>query len=570
MSASDPVLRDNPAGPGHARRPASASRLFLLTALWPGLGHLAAGRRRWAVALGLPPLALLLVFVGVAAIAVLAGSTTSFAARFFDPAVLGALLALEAVLLLWRLAALGLVGSIASFRPALASSVAAVVAVVIVVVPQLWAANLTIDARDAAQTVFEASNTGGAWVPDETPPPVASNDPDFGIEASPSPSASAEATADTTASPSVAPSATPGVPRVNVLLIGMDSGVGRNTALTDTMIVASLDPVGKTVSMASIPRDMVDVPLPDGRTFRGKINSLVSYVRWHPGKFPGAKDGESVLTAALGGLLGIKIDLWAQVNLGGFVYLVDSVGGVNINVTSSFCDPGYNEYGVSGFGVSPGRYHMNGDQALAYARIRHAAGESDFTRAARQQEVIAGLRDRLVGGAFLDNPGAFLKSLGRTISTNVKPSFLADYIDIAARIQRKDVFRVVIGHPFVKGTYDSRGSIQEPNLKAIRNLAAGLFTPTGTRPKGFDTMPSAGSGSTKRASSSSNCGIKATPRPTAKPTVKPTAKPSASGSNGPTPTTGHTPAPTPKPTPTPEPPTPAPTPTEAPTPTPPA
>ena len=115
---------------------------------------------------------------------------------------------------------------------------------------------------------------------------------------------------------------------MNVLLIGIDSGVGRNTALTDTMIVASLDPVGKTVSMASIPRDMVDVPLPDGRTFRGKINSLVSYVRWHPGKFPGAKDGQSVLAAALGQLLDLKIDMWAQVNLPGFVDLVDAVGGI--------------------------------------------------------------------------------------------------------------------------------------------------------------------------------------------------------------------------------------------------
>jgi len=98
--------------------------------------------------------------------------------------------------------------------------------------------------------------------------------------------------------------------------------VGRNTALTDTMIVASLDPVGGTVSLVSIPRDMVDVPLPDGRKFKGKINSLVSYVRWHPGKFPGATDGQSVLAAAIGTLLEIRIDHWAQVNLGGFVALV--------------------------------------------------------------------------------------------------------------------------------------------------------------------------------------------------------------------------------------------------------
>jgi hypothetical protein len=71
--------------------------------------------------------------------------------------------------------------------------------------------------------------------------------------------------------PSASPSPTPGIPRQNVLIIGVDQGIGRNSFLTDTMIVVSLDPVGQMVSMISIPRDMVDVPLPDGRKFRSKI-----------------------------------------------------------------------------------------------------------------------------------------------------------------------------------------------------------------------------------------------------------------------------------------------------------
>ena len=561
MSDPRPTRRRDQARPGRRPGRAAAPRLLLLTAVFPGLGHQVAGRSRWAAVLGLPLLILMVVMGGVAVIAIAAGSATSFAARLFDPAVLGVLLALQLVVLAWRLMALGAVRAVTTFRPPLATLVAGLVAVAIVVGPQVWLAGLTLDARDAATAVLEPVDSGGAWVPEQTPPPVASDDPDFGIDPSPSPLASASASA----LPSASPTATPGVPRINVLLIGMDSGVGRNTALTDTMIVASLDPVGKTVSMASIPRDLVDVPLPDGRTFKGKINGLVSYVRWNPGKFPGAKNGQSVLAAALGGLLGLKIDMWAQVNLGGFVYLVDSVGGVTINVTNGFCDPNYDEYGIDGFGVSPGRYRMNGGQALAYARIRKAAGESDFTRAARQQEVIAALRDRMVKGAFLANPGAFLKSIGKTISTNIKPSFIADYIDVAADVGRKDVFRVVVKSPLVRSGYDSRGSIQLPDLKKIKAMAARLFTPTGTRPEGFDTMPSAGTGSTKRASSSTNCGIKATPRPKPRPT--PTARPSTPPSAGPTsaPTRAPTPEPTPPPTPTPEPPTPEP-PTPEPTP----
>jgi len=557
MSDPGPVRRRTQTRPGRRPGGVAAPRILLLTAIFPGLGHQAAGRSRWAAALGLPLLVLIVVMGSVAVTAIATGSATSFAARLFDPAVLSVLLALEVVVLAWRLMALGAVRAVTPFRPPFATLVAGLVAVALIVGPQVWLAGLTLDARDSAMAVLEPVDSGGAWVPEETPPPVASDDPDFGIETSPSPVASASGSA------SALPSESPGVPRVNVLLIGMDSGVGRNTALTDTMIVASLDPVAKTVSMASIPRDLVDVPLPDGRTFKGKINSLVSYVRWNPGKFPGASNGQAVLAAALGGLLGLKIDMWAQVNLGGFVYLVDSVGGVTINVQDGFCDPNYDEYGINGFGVSPGRYHMNGGQALAYARIRKAAGESDFTRAARQQEVIAALRDRVVKGAFLADPGAFLKSIGKTISTNIKPSFIADYIDVAAGVGRDDTFRVVVKSPLVRSGYDRRGSIQLPDLKKIKEMAARLFTPPGTRPEGFDTMPSAGTGGTKRASSSTNCGIKATPKPKPKPTPKPTPKPSAPPSAEPTTDPAATPTPEPTVPPTPEPtvpPTPEPTP----------
>ena len=72
--------------------------------------------------------------------------------------------------------------------------------------------------------------------------------------------------------------------------------------------------------MISIPRDMVDVPFADGRKFRGKINSLVSYARNHPRQFPGSNGkGFDVLMNALGTLLQEPIQYYATVNLGGFV-----------------------------------------------------------------------------------------------------------------------------------------------------------------------------------------------------------------------------------------------------------
>ena len=511
-------------GPPAGHRLTSPAILLVLAAVFPGLPHLLRGRRGWAALLALPVLVPLLA---VALLALVTGGT-SLAARLVDPAVLTALLGVEVLLLAWRLFAVGAVLVLAPVRRTAPTLVAAAVAVAIVAAPQLVAAGLTADARDAAASVFAPVSEGGAWVPNATPPPVASNDPEFGTGAASSSAGAASGP------PSAAPAPSPSeaVTRVNVLLIGVDAGVGRTTFLTDSLIVASLDPVAKTVSMASIARDTVDVPLPDGRVFRPKINSLVAYASMHADSFPGAKDGESVLAAAIGTLLGIKIDLWAEVNLGGFARLVDSVGGINIRVTSAFCDGRYKEYGVDGFQISPGWWHMNGDQALAYARVRKAAGESDFTRAARQQEIIGALRDRIVRGGLLNDPAQFLASLGQTVRTNIDPSFIADWIGAATQVGRADVFRIVVGHPYVAAGYDARGSIQIPDIPAIRAMAARLFPPAGIRPTGFDTMPSNGTGATKSASSSATCGAAPAPKPTPKATATPAATPTLTASDG--------------------------------------
>ena len=76
----------------------------------------------------------------------------------------------------------------------------------------------------------------------------------------------------------VDPVATPATTasRINILLTGVDSAEDRTHALTDTLLVASIDPTTADVALVSIPRDISDFPLYDGRTFTGKINSLMT------------------------------------------------------------------------------------------------------------------------------------------------------------------------------------------------------------------------------------------------------------------------------------------------------
>ena len=319
--------------------------------------------------------------------------------------------------LLWHLFSLGAVRVVTPIRATAVNVVAVVVAVAIVVGPQVVLGSVTADARNAAAEIFQPVAEGGAWVPD---PAAAGGVWRTGLRDHPLRGPSLDPSASASLEPSASP--TPEVPRINVLLIGIDSGVGRNTALTDTMIVASLDPVGKTVSMVSIPRDMVDVPLPDGRSFRGKINRLVSFARWNPKKFPGAKDGQSVLAAALGELLDLKIDKWAQVNLAGFVDLVDSVGGMNVTVTDGFCDPpvqGVRHQGLQHLARPLPLRWRTGPRLCARAQGRRRARLHPGRPAAGGHRGRCGTRSSRAG--FLENPGKFLKSLGQTIQTNIKP-----------------------------------------------------------------------------------------------------------------------------------------------------
>jgi LCP family protein required for cell wall assembly len=498
-----------PASPSHRSRYGPA----ILDALIPGLGHLVAGRPFRALLFVSP----LLLMAGAALWIVATTSGPRLAATLLTEEVIWGLLAAQGLLLASRLLAVGS----SLFDPALArpgrGDVPAIALLLaFVIAPQAWAGYATEVAREAADQIFVEPVAVAA--PSGSPAP----DPSFLASAPPSAPAS--------------PSISPVGERITGLLIGVDSGVGRNTYLTDTMIVVSLDVGTRTVSMLSIPRDTVDVPLPDGRTYRDKVNSLVSYARRNPAAFPGSDGtGFDVLMEALSTLLNVPIDYYATVNLGGFVRVVDTLGGVDVNVARAFCDPTYDEYGFTrGFSIKAGLHHLNGQQALAYARVRKASGESDFTRAARQQEVISGIRDAIVGGGFLNDPIGLLEAIGQTVQTNVPRDLLPDLAELAGAVGREQTYRTVVNHPLVRSGFDVRGSIQIPDVDAIRALAAALFPIDGTLPDEAYAIvrPSAGaspgaspSATTGTPAGSGVAGCTAAPRPRATPTPAPTPPP---------------------------------------------
>jgi LCP family protein required for cell wall assembly len=231
--------------------------------------------------------------------------------------------------------------------------------------------------------------------------------------------------------------------RVTVLFLGRDLGRGAEGHLTDSLQIASFDPVSGQIVMISLPRDTGQLPLYSGGTWPTKINALMSYAEAHPGEFPDG--GLGTLRRELEYIIGIPIHYYAQVDFEGFVRLIDSVGGVDVTVVREINDPTYWQFGRQvGFHMLPGEHHLDGLTALAYARSRHGTGNSDFQRARRQQEVLLAVRDRLNDPSVLANLPTVIDIASEYVRTDVPLDRLPEIIALLQASTAASVDRYVL------------------------------------------------------------------------------------------------------------------------------
>ena len=441
-------------GIGGLRRDAPRLAVAGLSAIIPGLGQLANGRRRLALVFMVPTL----ILVALALVVVQGTPRMRLLASLIAPSTLDTLLAVNMALFAWRLAAVGhaFLDRRPRGRPSLWGVAGLLVLGLLVAMPHAVANFYGTAARNAFGLFFESTTptgsvSGGAANPTQAPGPGPNE-------------------------------------RLTVLLLGVDKTTERTETLTDTMIVASIDPVLGTASMVSVPRDMVGVPLGDGRTYGPKLNSLMSYAGRHPSEFP--KGGIRTVEDAVGTLLGVPIDYYVMTDFYGFVKMIDDVGGVDVVVQHGFSDPMYDAWNGStahwgtGWSVTAGPHHFDGLNALAFARSRYAPGESDFTRAARQQQILVAFKQKLMsGGDLLFQLPDLLKTLGDTVHTDLPPDRLPGLAALADTLDMATIVHAVVEAPFVRGTMKAPyGSVQVPNLPAIRELGAHMFPPVGTPP----------------------------------------------------------------------------------------
>lgn len=265
--------------------------------------------------------------------------------------------------------------------------------------------------------------------------------------------------------------------RINILLLGVGGGNHNGGTLSDTIMVASIDPVNKTVAMLSIPRDLyVKIP---GYGY-GKINTANS------------AGGPELAKEVVGQVLDLPIHYYMQADFAGFKQAVDAVGGVDINNTTKLYDPEYpcdNDRGYCTFNLPIGQYHLDGQTALKFARCRHGSCGNDFGRAARQQQLLVALRDKALKASTLTNPvklSGLIDSVGDHVRTDLQIKELQKLATIVKDIDiSKATNKVLDNGPdgllvSGDGKYAGAGSILLPragdfDYSEIQELAHSIF-----------------------------------------------------------------------------------------------
>ena len=422
--------------PPTAQRPWFAA---LLSVFLPGLGHVYAGnnrRARWLFAIDVIIVGLLYFAYQATKpfLSVLGGNTTAEISRFaqelvngwFRPGGLAIYMLINVAILVFRAWAAYDAAEFARgpmlIRPSKAGLAIAGGLAAVVLVPHAAFAYYDIVQFNFITTTFRTEDVAAVTTSTGSP----ENDP----------ATAGDATSTTTAPE---PALWDGLERLNLLLMGGDSAPGRRAIRTDTMIVASIDPVSGEAAMFSVPRNWARVPLPEGhgvwpcQCFPRILNDLyyageVEY----PSAFPGpGSPGENAIKMGMGEFLGIPIHYYALVDLNGFVGIVDALGGVEIDVPFRILDEVYpHEDGetIEHVDIQTGLQTLDGHFALAYARIRRHA--DDYARMHRQRCVLEAVMEQSDASELLLAYPRLLSVLKDALQTDIPISRLDDFIEL--------------------------------------------------------------------------------------------------------------------------------------------
>ncbi|MBC7263319.1 MAG: LCP family protein [Chloroflexi bacterium] len=262
--------------------------------------------------------------------------------------------------------------------------------------------------------------------------------------------------------------------RVNILILGIDQR--RNDPgpwRTDTMILATVDPASKTAAMLSIPRDLwVTIP----GYGENRINT--AHFLGQKDNYPGG--GPALAKKTVQYTLGVPVHYYVRLNFDGFEKLIDTIGGIDINVERAIHDEQYPDenYGYMTVDIPAGFQHMDGKTALQYARSRH--GGSDFERSRRQQQVILAVRDKVLSlNIPLTKIPEVLRLLGSSVQTDLNLDEMYRLAQLLREIDQENIESAFIDQNMTTPTVTPEGwAVLIPQKEKVRELVSRLFSST--------------------------------------------------------------------------------------------
>lgn len=229
---------------------------------------------------------------------------------------------------------------------------------------------------------------------------------------------------------------------INILLIGIGGQSHPGGTLADSIMVASIDPKTNNISLLSVPRDLY-VTIPGGG--KQKINAAHSIGETQT-KTGG---GPALMKKVVSETLGIPIHYFIRIDFDGFKKIVDTLGGVTVDVKIPINDtlfPDAQLKGFEPFSIKAGKQKLDGKTALKYVRSRETT--SDFDRARRQQEVILAIKDKALSAQVLANPkkvNDLISTAGKHLLTDFSTGEIETLIKLARELENPTINRQVLG-----------------------------------------------------------------------------------------------------------------------------
>lgn len=245
--------------------------------------------------------------------------------------------------------------------------------------------------------------------------------------------------------------------RVNILLLGKGGPGHEGPDLTDTLLIASIDPIAKEAALLSVPRDLYVKAPSGGSTKINAIYANAKYAVLNTNKKSGnvnaqaEKAGIDAIESVVSSTMGIPLHYYVMIDFEAFRKAIDTVGGVDVNAPEQLTDATVAwENNWNPVLAKQGINHFNGKQALLYTRSRHGSSRGDFDRTERQRAVILALKDKVLSAGTYANPlkiSQLLDAFGDHVATDLGLNDVSRLYDIGKDIQSSKVQSIGLADP---------------------------------------------------------------------------------------------------------------------------